>query len=126
MEETILIGRSDEIRSAPAAEWQKHLANAAPNIRRRLDFMTPQHHAVRNFVVTAIPQHRGKPIAPEEIAQQLKIDVERLSEILTELERHLFFLVRNGAGQVSWAFPVTTDRTAHRVRFETGERTFAA
>jgi len=46
--------------------------------------------------------------------------------LLDELERNLFFLVRNGAGDVNWAFPVTSDRTPHRLRFDTGERIFGA
>ena len=126
MTETILAGSGSEIRKVPAAHWQEHLADAVPHIRRRLDFMTPQHHAVRNFVVTAIPRHRGTPVAPEDIAKHLRTAIDRVTEILSELESHLFFLVRNRAGHVSWAFPVTTDRTAHRVSFGTGERVFAA
>lgn len=50
----------------------------------------------------------------------------RVSEVLTELEERLFFLVRNGDGDVAWAFPVTVDRTPHRLTFSTGERLYAA
>ena len=46
--------------------------------------------------------------------------------LLDDLEKHLFFLVRDRGGNVSWAFPVTSDRTPHRLRFSTGERIFAA
>jgi hypothetical protein len=34
--------------------------------------------------------------------------------------------VRNGRGEVSWAFPVTAEKTAHELRFSTGERCHAA
>ena len=48
------------------------------------------------------------------------------AEIVADLEKNLFFLVRNQAGDVSWAFPVTSDATPHRLTFSTGEHTFAA
>lgn len=88
--------------------------------------MTPQHHAVRNFVVRELPRYSGRPIRPAHIAAALRLPIERVTELLDDLERHLLFLVRDRRGDVSWAFPVTRDRTPHRLRFSTGERTFAA
>jgi len=38
----------------------------------------------------------------------------------------LFFLVRNPDGNVSWAFPVTTLITPHKLMFSTGENIFGA
>jgi len=46
--------------------------------------------------------------------------------ILTDLEKNLFFLVRDPEGNVSWAFPVTTSETPHRLTFSTGEKIFGA
>jgi hypothetical protein len=46
--------------------------------------------------------------------------------ILDELERNLFFLVRNAQGAVSWAYPVTVEPTPHQLRFHSGERLYAA
>jgi hypothetical protein len=91
-----------------------------------LGFMTSQHHAVRNYVVLEMPRHHGRPIRPAEIAAALRLKIERVLELLDDLERHLFFLVRDRHGNVSWAFPVTSDATPHRLRFSSGERVFAA
>jgi len=88
--------------------------------------MTARHHAVRNFVVQELPRQRGNPLRPAQIAQSLGLDLEVVSGLLEDLERHLFFLVRDGFGDVSWAFPVTSDRTPHALRFSTGERIFGA
>jgi len=90
-----------------------------------LSFMTPPHHAVRNFVVRELPR-QGRPLGPGQIAQSLGIEVETLRSLLDDLEKHLFFLVRNSEGQVTWAFPVTTCRTPHKLRLSTGERIFGA
>ncbi len=42
------------------------------------------------------------------------------------LEKHMTFVFRNEQGAVTWAYPVTVDRTPHRVAFSTGERVYAA
>jgi hypothetical protein len=91
-----------------------------------LAFMTPDHHAVRNYAVRELPRNRGKALRPAQLAESLGLDPGVVSGLLDDLERHLFFLVRNGIGEVSWAFPVTSDRTPHRLWFSTGERIFGA
>jgi hypothetical protein len=88
----------------------------------RLAFMTPVHHAVRNFLVRELPRNHGRPLTPVQIAEALRLPVKQTVKLLEDLERHLFFLVRDAHGDVSWAFPVTSDRTPHQLRFSTGER----
>src|SRR5260370_11561840 len=87
-----------------------------------LDFMTPAHHAIRNFVVRQLPRNGGAPVRPKQIAALLHLTLSRVVSVLDDLERHLFFVVRNTAGDVTWAFPVTVAPTPHRLRFSTGER----
>jgi len=91
-----------------------------------LSFMTRQHHAVRNFVVMQMPLNHGHPIRPAKIADSLNLKLDQVVDLLDDLERHLFFLVRDGRGNVSWAFPVTSDRTPHRLLFSTGQHIYAA
>jgi hypothetical protein len=91
-----------------------------------LGFMTPRHHAVRNFVVLELPRNHGRPLSPARIAAALQLESGLVNQLLDDLEKHLFFLVRHRRGNVSWAFPVSSDRTPHRLRFSTGERIFAA
>ena len=81
---------------------------------------------LRNFVVRELPSNHGKPLSAEDISNRLQLPLTRVGAILDDLERHLFFLVRNETGQVSWAFPVTAETTPHRLSFSSGERTFAA
>lgn len=87
-----------------------------------LAFMTPEHHAVRNFVVRELPRNRQRPLTPAQIARSVRFDISAVTRLLDDLEPRLFFLVRDARGNVSWAFPVTSDRTPHRLRFSTGER----
>jgi len=125
MNKTVWVGRGKEITPSPRAEWENELLNAPEHCRKRLAFMTDEHHAIRNFVVRALPRY-GRPISPHDIAERLEIPLVRVRRRLTELEQRLFFLVLDDAGAVEWAFPVTVAETGHRLRFSTGERLDAA
>ncbi|MEK6287065.1 MAG: hypothetical protein AABO57_15100 [Acidobacteriota bacterium] len=125
MSETILVGRGPQITSIPRAEWEGHLSKVPEAMKTRLCFMSREHQLVRYFVVRELPRI-GKPIAPKIIAARLMLALPRVNEILAELEERLFFLVRDSHGHVSWAYPVTADKTPHRLVFNTGERLYAA
>ena len=125
MSETILIGRGCQLTSIPRSQWEEQLSKVPQAMKTRLSFMTRQHHLVRYFVVRNLPRI-GKPIPPELIAAKLGLALPRVIDILAELERKLFFLVRDDRGQVSWAYPVTVEKTPHRLSFSTGERIYAA
>jgi hypothetical protein len=125
MKSNILAGKGRSFSEMPWAEWELQLAQAPQRISALLTFMTEAHHKVRNFVVRELPR-TGKPIPPETLSEALDLPMPRVAEILDDLEKHLFFLVRNEKGAVSWAFPVTVDKTPHRLAFSTGERLNAA
>ena len=121
----ILVGEGREIRQIPDEEFVKAQEQMPAHMQARLAFMSREHHAVRDFVVRELPRQR-RPIPPCRIASVTGIESHRVLTILAELEQHLFFLVRNSEGDVSWAFPVTAERTAHRLSFSTGENIFGA
>jgi hypothetical protein len=125
MEESILLGRGEEMVSIPRGHWEEHLSQVPTHTEERLQFMTDLHHLVRYFVVRELVL-RGKPITPLEISRDLEIDLERVLSIVEDLEKQLFFLVRNEAGEVIWAFPVTVEKTPHRLVFQSGEKLYAA
>lgn len=126
METTVLVGRGGKIVKAPESTWEQELAKAPQFFASRLAFMTPDHHRVRNFVVSELPRNNGRPLPLAALSQQLAMKPDKLNMILGDLERNLFFLVRDDAGAVLWAFPVTAAKTPHRVTFKTGESSFAA
>ena len=126
MEDTILIGRGEKLERVPDSTYREGLDLAPRFFAERLAFMTAEHHRVRNFVVAELPRAGGRPLEPLEIARSLGIEPVRLEAILGELEKNLFFLVRNDAGAVSWAFPVTSVKTPHRACFSSGESSFTA
>jgi hypothetical protein len=121
----IIVGEGREIRNIPDDEFVNAVNHLPERMAERLAFMSRDHHTVRDFVVREMPRQR-RPLSPFQIARITGIDFHRVSAILSELEEHLFFLVRNSEGDVNWAFPVTTDSTAHRLSFSSGENIFGA
>jgi hypothetical protein len=125
MADTILIGRGDSIEGVRLRDWERELSSAPEHIARRLEFMSPDHHLVRNFVVRELPR-MGRPVLLSEISDALHLSRNRTTSIVEDLEKNLFFLVRGDGAEVSWAFPVTADETGHHLVFSTGERLDAA
>jgi hypothetical protein len=125
MTKTILHGRGKDISKLPVEIWKQHLAELPQHTSARIAFMTEAHHQVRDYVVRELPL-RQAPIQPEIIAEELKLSLERVQALLSELDQNLVFLVRNKLGAVSWAFPVTAQPTPHRIRFRSGEQLYAA
>ncbi len=124
-DETVLLGRGRELLGFPQDAWKQHLAQIPQHSQSRLDFMTDAHHQVRYLVVRELA-YRQKPVEAEFIAQALNLPLERVKSILEELERKLFFLVRDQHGSVAWAYPVSVQPTPHRLNFASGERLYAA
>lgn len=125
MSATILVGTGREIRTLQDDAFVQSIERLPARMASRLAFMTPDHHVIRDFVVREMPR-QSRPISPRQIAAATGLELPKITAILADLEKHLFFLVRNAKGSVNWAFPVTTARTAHKLSFSTGERTFGA
>ena len=125
MQESVLSVAVNQFAEIPTELWRQHVKQTAKEIPKLLGFMTADHHRIRYFVVRELPRH-GKPIPPKFISEELSLSISKTAEILDELEKNLFFLVRNQNGEVLWAFPVSADRTPHRATFSTGESINAA
>lgn len=125
MEGKILLGRDRQIVELPQSLWEQHLAQIPQHIQTRLNFMSDAHHRIRYFVVKELVNMQ-KPIKPEIISEKLKMPLDQVNFILEELERKLFFLVRNEQGAVAWAYPVTVETTPHRLIFSSGECLYGA
>ena len=124
MNNNILLGVWRMMISVPPALWQSQMAKQTEG-EADLAFMTADHHRVRDFVVREMPRF-NRPLPPELIAAELQLPPERVVSILDELEREMTFLFRNAAGAVTWAYPVTVDKTPHQVSFSSGEKLYAA
>ena len=125
MNDSLLLGLWRCLLPVPPAVWKGEVSKGAQETVRRLGFMSEEHHLVRDFVVRELPR-KGQPLSSEFIAQELELPQARVVALLDELEKNMTFLFRNQEGAVTWAYPVTVDRTPHRVTFSTGEQVYAA
>ena len=125
MAEKVLVGKGPHFEEIPRDSWEEEVAIRSQHIPAVLDFMTREHHLVRNMVVKEIA-HKATPVSSEEISTRLNMSQPQVIALLDDLERNLFFLVRDSRGDVSWAFPVTAEKTPHKLTFNTGEKPHAA
>jgi hypothetical protein len=125
MAEKVLLGKDRHFEEIPRDSWEEEVAIGSQHIPAVLDFTTKDHHLVRNLVVEEIARLE-KPISAKGISEKLDMPHSKVIAILDDLERNLFFLVRDSRGDVSWAFPVTAEKTPHKLTFNTGERPHAA
>ncbi len=109
----------------PPALWEKQIKKHRRRVREDLDFMTPGHRSVHHFTVRALPG-RSTPLPAKEIARALDFDMASVNEMLADLEQHMTFLFRNKSGAVTWAYPVTVEKTPHHLTFDDGTTCFAA
>lgn len=124
MKDRLLLGLGRFMIPVPGTLWRRALAANAREVPTTLDFMSADHHRVRDYTVTQLAR-AGAPLHADAIARDLDLSGDRIAAILDELETHLTFLVRNELGAVSWAYPVTVDATPHRATFSTGEQAYS-
>ena len=121
---SLLLGIGRTMLPVPRFLWQRAIRGAARKARANLRFMSADHHRVRDFVVMELPR-AGRPLSPEAIADALSMDVARVGSLLGDLERRLTFLYRSSGDDVTWAYPVTVDRTPHHGVFDSGEQAYS-
>jgi hypothetical protein len=113
----------------PQAFFQRAMKAGANKTHRALGGLDDEQRRVHHFVVrdlSRLAARLAEPMPPEHIAEALEMDLNRVIEIVDELERRLIFLFRSGGRDVVWAYPGTVAETPHWMAFSTGERLNAA
>jgi hypothetical protein len=124
-EAVVRLGRGDEVVTIPEADWWGELQQHLPMARGRFDALPPLHREVRRAAVLELVR-TARPVPPQAVAARVGAPLDDVLAALAELERRLFFLVRDSAGDVSWAFPFTVDVSPHRLELSSGERLYGA
>jgi hypothetical protein len=125
MKNKLMLGLWKYMINVPPFLWEKQIAKGKKKYSDHLAFMSGEHRLVHHFVVRELP-FAGKPLPPDFVANNLNIPVQRVISILNDLESHMTFIFRNAEGSVVWAYPVTVEKTPHRITFHTGEELYAA
>ncbi len=127
MKDRIMLGLWKYMLGIPSfiMDMKKQIAREKMRYEAAMGFMTGDHRRVHHFVVRELP-NIGKPLSPEFIARKLDLPRDRVVSVLNDLEKHMTFLFRNKEGEVTWAYPVTVDKTPHHLTFSSGEKVYAA
>ena len=125
MKDTLLLGFRRYMIPIPRFIWRRVVARDVNSTESDLGFMSEEHHLVRNLIVKELPRV-GEPLSTEYIADRLKLPIEKVQTILDDLEKHMTFVCRYGRTEVNWAYPVTVEKTSHRITYNTGEKGHAA
>ena len=125
MSNKLMLGLWRYIIKVPPFLWQKQVAKGKRRYEKVHGSLTEECRVIHHFVVRELP-YAGKPLSPELISDKLGFAPDRVTAALDHLEKRMTFLYRNINGEVAWAYPVTVDKTPHRVTFNTGEQLYAA
>ncbi|MDD5168600.1 MAG: hypothetical protein PHN75_07265 [Syntrophales bacterium] len=125
MKNALMMGLWRYMLKVPPFLWEKQRAGMKEKIAAHVGFMTDEHRLIHHYVVQELP-YAGKPLSPAMIAAAVNMPVARVIAVLDDLEAHMTFLYRTNRSDVTWAYPVTVERTTHRVAFDTGQELYAA
>ena len=127
MKDRIMLGLWKYMLSVPPflMDMKKQVVREKMRFEAAMGFMTEDHRRVHHFAVRELP-NAGKPLSPDFIAGKLDLPRDRVGSALNDLEKHMTFLFRNREGEVTWAYPVTIDKTPHHLTFSSGEQVYAA
>lgn len=127
MKNRIMLGLWKYMLNLPSflLDPKKQVLREKRRFEAAMGFMTTDHQRVHHFAVRELP-NAGKPLPPDLIAQRLDLSRDRVVSLLNDLETHMTFLFRNRQGEITWAYPVTVERTPHHLTFSSGEQVYAA
>jgi hypothetical protein len=109
----------------PPQIGERRVVKLADRARSEVGTVSEEHRIVHHFVVRELPR-TGGPLPPQVVAENLRLPLDRVIQILDDWEAKKAILFRNDQGAVVWAYPVTAAETRHRLTFKSGERLYAA
>jgi hypothetical protein len=125
MSNKLMLGLWRYVLHVPPFIWQKQIEKGKRRFEREYGKMPADFRNVHHFVVRELPRV-GKPLCQDFISGELGLSSVQVRSALDYLEKRMTYLYRNKGGEVIWAYPVTVEKTPHRIVFNTGEELYAA
>ena len=99
--------------------------NMANAICRKSADVSDEERKVHYFVVKSLSD-TNEPVAPEYIADQLGIPIDRVAAIVDKRAPMKTYFYRYDCPGINWAYPVTAEDSGHKVTFNAGAQLNAA
>jgi len=116
----VLLGFFRWILPVPAGCWDKKFDGMLQQLKEKDKFMTGEHRTLYGFAIMRLVE-TVKSLTSEEAAQKLNLPLERVNQLLDELEKRAGVITRHADGAIVSAGPVTLDKTSQRLVLSLGE-----
>lgn len=87
--------------------------------------LSEEERSVHHFIVMKMAVVKD-PITAELIADELGMQIDRVSDIINKLENLKTFVYRSDGHRINWAYPLSLENTGFRMTASSGEQFFAA
>lgn len=125
MKNKLMLGLWRYVFHVPPFIWQKQIEKGKKRFEKEYGKMPKDFRNVHHFVVKGLPQIM-KPLSESIISENMGLSIDQVRFALDYLEKRMTYLFRNKEGEVVWAYPVTVEKTPHKLTFNTGEKLYAA
>ena len=125
MSNRLMLGLWRYVLNVPPFIWKKQIEKGKKRFEREYGKMPKDYRDVHHFVVKELPCF-GKPLPESIVSKKLGLPIDRVRQAMDYLEKRMTYLYRNKDREVIWAYPVTVDKTPHKITFSTGEKLYAA
>ena len=125
MSNRLMLGFWRYVLNVPPFIWKKQIEKGKKRFEREYGKMPKDFRNVHHFVVKELPCF-GKPLPESIVSKKLGLPIDRVRQAMDYLEKRMTYLFRNKDKEVIWAYPVTVDKTPHKITFSTGEKLYAA
>jgi hypothetical protein len=120
-----MLGLWRYVLHVPPFIWKKQIEKGQKRFEREYGKMPEDVRQVHHFVVKELACF-GKPLPELLIAKKIGLPIDSVRQAMDYLEKRMTYLYRNADRAVIWAYPVTVDKTPHKITFSTGEKLYAA
>ncbi len=93
--------------------------------RANADRLSNEERKVHHFIVMKMAVVKD-PITAEMIANELRMPIDQVNEIINKLENLKTFIYRSDGKGINWAYPLSLENTGFRMTASSGEQFFAA
>jgi len=87
--------------------------------------LTDEERRVHHFIVLKMV-HAREPVTAKMIADEMRMDNDRIQGIVDKLESLKTFIYRSDGKGINWAYPLSLEDTGFRMSAASGEKFFAA